>query len=181
MGLATLAPPSAFRVPSTPALPRPRPSLPSDRLDFTESIGGGSRHRNRVSLHEAAFKPTLTSDLTESPHQEWSPANDNPASISATGSRRAAHGLGLKMPPVPAHLTTVSGVGSLTPDPAAHIPRLRSTTGKDLQMDLAGFPSLGDAASHASMIMQSREAKLQRWRPSSAGHQVSPALYSVRH
>ena len=40
-------------------------------------------------------------------------------------------------------------------------------------MDLAGIGALGDAASHASMIMQSRQAKLQRWRPNSAGKQVS--------
>lgn len=42
-------------------------------------------------------------------------------------------------------------------------------------MDLAGFSSVGDAASHASMIMQSRQAKLQRWRPTSAGRTVSLA------
>lgn len=40
-------------------------------------------------------------------------------------------------------------------------------------MDLAGIGALGDAASHATMIMQSRQAKLQRWRPGSAGNVVS--------
>ena len=174
--LATLAPPSAFKVPLAPVLSRDRPSLPSDRLDSAEFIGGGSRHRNRVSLHEAAFKPTLLSDFTESPHEEWSSIQENPASTSATSSRGTAHGLGLKIPPVSAQSTTFPGAGNVTLDAYAHPPRLRSTTGKDLQMDIAGVSSLGDAASHASMIMQSRQAKLQRWRPSSSGTQVSPAL-----
>jgi len=61
--------------------------------------------------------------------------------------------------------------GSITPGDL--LPHHRSTSGKAIQMDLAGFGARGDAASHASMIMQSRQAKLQRWRPNSAGKQVS--------
>lgn len=60
--------------------------------------------------------------------------------------------------------------GSSTPGgfPSAPIQsRLRSVAQKGgLAMDLPGVASaMGDAASHASMIMQSRQAKVQRWGP----------------
>jgi hypothetical protein len=82
-------------------------------------------------------------------------------------SKTDAYGLGLSMQPPSVHLAaSTANLGK---------PRVRSTTGKEIQMDLAGVGAMGDAASHASMIMQSRQAKLQRWRPNSAGSQVGCA------
>lgn len=52
--------------------------------------------------------------------------------------------------------------------------RMRSVSHRGgLAMDLAGITSIGDAASHANMIMQSRQAKVQRWRPDTLGGYVS--------
>lgn len=171
---AKLAPPTSGQTPISSSPARPRPSLPFDTPALDEPFKGGRHHRYRVSMHETNFKPSFSAGLTESPPSEWSPPAEATALTSGGLSRAAAFGLGLNIPPLPAHLTTTSASGSLTPGAPANMPRVRSTTGKTLQMDLAGVPSLGDAASHASMIMQSRQAKLQRWRPSSAGNQVSP-------
>ncbi len=173
-GPANLGPPCAFKAPLPPSqLLRPAPSGQSAVPTLSEPFDGSSRrHRYRVSMHEARFKPTLTSDFTESPPPEWLSPPEATAAPSGRPSRAAAYALNLDMPPVPAHLTTPSASGSVTPGAPANQPRLRSTTGKGFQMDLAGIPGLGDAASHARMIMQSRQAKLQRWRPSSSGSQV---------
>lgn len=52
--------------------------------------------------------------------------------------------------------------------------RLRAASEKGgLTMDLAGVSAIGDAASHANLIMQSRHAKVQRWRPRGVGSPVS--------
>lgn len=52
--------------------------------------------------------------------------------------------------------------------------RLRAASEKGgLTMDLAGVSAIGDAASHANLIMQSRQAKVQRWRPRGVGSPVS--------
>ena len=153
---ATLAPPSTFKEPSRTDQGRPRPS-PFEAPSLAESSSSAAKHhRYRVSMHEAIFQPSFSSDVTEgSDHHRSEP-----------------HGRSPKTPTLLAHLHATSVSGSVTPGAPANQPRVRSTTGKALQMDLAGIPSLGDAASHASMIMQSRQAKLQRWRPSSIGNPV---------
>ncbi|KIR30593.1 hypothetical protein I309_00731 [Cryptococcus deuterogattii LA55] len=47
----------------------------------------------------------------------------------------------------------------------AQLAHLKGTAGEKYGMagDLAGINGMGDAASHATMIMQSRQAKIQRW------------------
>lgn len=99
-----------------------------------------------------------------------------PVGADATSSTSTPSGLGLgfNMPPQTAVRVPRSDSSEETakPDPS-NLPRLRSATGHGLAMDLAGISSIGDAASHASMIMQSRQAKVQRWRPASAGLAVS--------
>jgi hypothetical protein len=88
------------------------------------------------------------------------------------------------LPPTPSPVQTVSPAsvagsssvhddgssGHMTPGgfPASAAPiRSQSVARRSgLAMDLAGVTaSIGDAASHATMIMQSRQAKVQRWRP----------------
>ncbi|KAK4684867.1 serine/threonine-protein kinase RIM15, partial [Tremellales sp. Uapishka_1] len=171
---ATLAPPGAFKAPLPPFLPRARPSLPvSSNFDngLGEPFAGQTRHNKyRTSMHE--FKPSMMSGVTTSP-PSWSDRPD-PEVAPTASTDTSSFGLGLDMPPVTSflapHVASVSASGSVTPGGVASRPRIRSTTGKALAMDLAGVPAMGDAASHASMIMQSRQAKLQRWRPSSAGN-----------
>lgn len=175
----SLAPPAAFKAPLPPVQARPRSGVPTEVPSLAPPYGNASpsasrRHRYRVSMHEAGFRPTLASEFSESPPQILSPPEESDALPSSGRSKAAAFGLGLQLPSIPVHMASSSASGSMTPGAPANQPRMRSTTGQGLQMDLAGISSLGDAASHASMIMQSRQAKLQRWRPSSAGYQASP-------
>lgn len=164
--MATLAPPSAFKAPLPPSLPRQRPVGSQD--SGSDAVQPPRTHRYRTSMHEASMRSGLSSSFAGSP-PSW--AVDPQA---AGPSKSPPYGLGLNVPPATARPSVPSASGSLTPGAhPGHLPRMRSTTGKALQMDLAGIPALGDAASHASMIMQSRQAKLQRWRPNSAGNQVS--------
>lgn len=119
-------------------------------------------------MHEASFKRPLSL-------LEESGGSTLPEHASKRDGKPPPFGLGLNMPsaiPLETRKAEVIGSGSITPG-ALPQPRQRSTTGKELRMDLAGIGALGDAASHASMIMQSRQAKLQRWRPNSAGKQAS--------
>ena len=173
----SLPPPSAFKTPLLPTKPRPRPFLSTETGSLAGQFADVPRlHRYRVSVHEATFKPTVLPELTESPASVWSPPPESSSSASTStspfGSTR--FGLGLNVQRKAADFGAAvdpSGVISARTETSL---RQRSTMGQQLQMDLAGVPSLGDAASHASMIMQSRQAKLQRWRPSSAGTQASP-------
>jgi len=92
-------------------------------------------------------------------------------------------GLGLNVLAASAHLpandTIVDTSGGTSPGEI--IPPQRSQSGKAIQMDVANFGAMGDAASHASMIMQSRQAKLQRWRPNSSGKQVSVLIFRLTY
>ncbi|WRT65962.1 uncharacterized protein IL334_002913 [Kwoniella shivajii] len=166
----SLAPPSAFKTPLVPTQPRPRPSLPIDSVGgLSEAFTPSARHhRYRTSLHEGALKSAIMTELTDSPTLRPSPPEStNPSPTSKTSS----YGLGLTMPPTTAFSIPEGTTGTATPGALGAV-RGRSITGQNIAMDLAGFPGLGDAASHASMIMQSRQAKLQRWRPSSGGSQT---------
>ena len=80
------------------------------------------------------------------------------------------------MPQTAIRLTDDESVDPAAPSQEPGAPRMRSVTGQDYAIDLAGIGSMGDAASHASMIMQSRQAKLQRWRPTSSGTTVSDSV-----
>ncbi|OCF75273.1 AGC protein kinase [Kwoniella mangroviensis CBS 8886] len=174
----TLAPPPIFKTPLLPTQPRPRPSLPVDPAGgVTEGFASSARHhRYRTSLHEASLKSAMTAispDFNDSPTSLPSaPETEEPS--PTTGPKTSSYGLGLSMPPETAFLVPEGTTGTVTPGAPVGVgsSRTRSTTGQGIAMDLAGFPGLGDAASHASMIMQSRQAKLQRWRPTSAGGQT---------
>lgn len=121
-------------------------------------------------MHEATFKRPLS--LLADPLIPTEPSVQSGTTPAEGSLKSAPFGLGLNLPAPAPKGTVGENLTSITPGGDTH-PRQRSTTGKDLRMDLAGIGSLGDAASHASMIMQSRQAKLQRWRPNSAGKQVS--------
>ncbi|WWC68367.1 uncharacterized protein I206_102292 [Kwoniella pini CBS 10737] len=169
---ASLAPPPAFKTPMLPIHPRPRPSLPTDpAAGLSEAfIPSARHHRYRTSLHEASLKSAISSmspGLTDSSTVLPMPSHTTEPSPT-TVPKTSSFGLGLNMPPATAFIVPEGTSGTVTPG-AAGPSRVRATTGQGIAMDLAGFPGLGDAASHASMIMQSRQAKLQRWRPTSAG------------
>lgn len=123
------------------------------------------------------MKFTMAADLTDSPPTWSSPHDSETAAVAVppdTSPKTASFGLGLSMPPATAFHVPKGVSGTVTPGaPPAGSGRIRSTTEKGFAMDLAGgSPTLGDAASHATMIMQSRQAKLQRWRPTSSGKEV---------
>ncbi|WVR05595.1 hypothetical protein IAU60_002614 [Kwoniella sp. DSM 27419] len=172
----SLAPPPTFKTPLP--MVQPRASLPLDTTELAESFGSSAarHHRYRTSMHEATLQAAMTSGFTDTPPSLPS-APLTQSSSPASSGKSGSFGLGFSMPPSSAlpnsHRPHPSG--SVTPGVPGPVsqPRNRSTTEKGIAMDLAGFPALGgDAASHASMIMQSRQAKLQRWRPTSAGNQT---------
>ncbi|WVF70959.1 hypothetical protein IAT40_005755 [Kwoniella sp. CBS 6097] len=169
---ANLAPPPVFKSPLPPIQPRPRPSLPVEAGGPGDAFPNPARHhRYRTSMHEATLKSAIAAQFTESsPHL---PSDTTPESLAAS-VKTAGFGLGLSMPPATAFLVPSSVSGTVTPGaPIGAGSRTRSTTEQGIAMDLAGEPMIGgDAASHASMIMQSRQAKLHRWRPTSAGSQM---------
>jgi serine/threonine-protein kinase RIM15 len=128
-------------------------------------------------MHEATFRPIVSPESGESTSSISPPTTGSARAVSNGGpspsSATPAFGLGLNMPVQSALLAAPeAGSGSLTPGAPGPRSRLRPTAGQALHMDLAGISALGDAASHASMIMQSRQAKLQRWRPNSATNVV---------
>lgn len=97
-------------------------------------------NRTRSSHHEGYWSPT---SFRTSPGSAGAHSSVTEESYSAYGS----YSPGINAVPIPSRLRSVSQKGGLA-------------------MDLAGVSSaIGDAASHASMIMQSRQAKVQRWRP----------------
>lgn len=188
-------PPPSFKAPFLPSQPRSRPSLPDPALQDAYGSAQSGRHRYRTSMHEATFTPPVAHDLTASP-TPWSETSSSDLHQAFTGHQainapltNTSMGLGLDMPdfgadsayPRSKALSVVASSyasGTMTPGagPSSSQPKMRSSSGKALAMDLAGAPSLGDAASHASMIMQSRQAKLQRWRPNSAGRDVGASV-----
>lgn len=60
--------------------------------------------------------------------------------------------------------------------------RLKGAAGEKHGMagDLAGISGMGDAASHATMIMQSRQAKIQRWGVGSNVRILPRPVYEIR-
>nr|ODN93204.1 AGC protein kinase [Cryptococcus depauperatus CBS 7841] len=155
-----------FKTPMLPR-PRPRPSLPLDRPDPTP-LEPTQVHKYRTSLHEAALVPS--SSFLENSSKPLS------ANVSPTKSELAScsFGLGLSMPsgfylaPQPASATTERPPRHLRPAILAH----RSNAG-----DLVGIHGMGDAASHATMIMQSRQAKIQRWGVGSSKSYPMPPIF----
>ncbi|ODO12074.1 hypothetical protein I350_00859 [Cryptococcus amylolentus CBS 6273] len=201
-----LSPKAPFKTPMVPLLPRPRPSLP---LQEGTTIDPVKVHKYRTSLHEPPVTPLLST----------SPRDGNQGSGSATAANSptkhdtatSPFGLGLSLPPsaslpvtnrdflAPSSaLTERPAQGLLTAD-AAMLPQIRRLSDKGpLSRDGLGKGSFGSdaashAASHADVIMQSRQAKIQRWgvgsgrdksalppafaRSASAG---SPAMLAVR-
>ena len=177
---SSLAPPSSFRGSNTsPSGPlRPRPSLPPDPAGLGEPFSSRA-HKYRTSMHEQHFK--AGSSLLSDSSSQWSPASEaeSSTSVSTAQSKNPALGLGFNMPPVTAILQKTHGLapasGTLTPE-IHEVLRPKHSATKGLHMDLAGLP--GDAASHANMILQSRQAKLQKWRPNSSGSQASSRYQS---
>jgi hypothetical protein len=177
--LTSMAPPSAFKQPALPSPhERTRPSLPPEApTGLGEPFAVPNRHRYRTSIHEAMFRPIVSPESGELSSSISPPTTGSARAVSNGGSSPSsaapAFGLGLNMPVQSALLAAPeAGSGSLTPGAPGPRSRLRPTAGQALHMDLAGISALGDAASHASMIMQSRQAKLQRWRPNSATNVV---------
>jgi hypothetical protein len=131
-------------------------------------------------MHEATVKRPLS--ISGDSSSTSATITSETTNTTSAGSSSQPFGLGLSM-------KAKSGVlrsdklkshvhGTVTPGGILES-RKEPTAGKDLHMDLAGLGQMGDAASHASMIMQSRQAKLQRWRPNSSGAQVRVALKIV--
>ncbi|OXC70861.1 hypothetical protein AYX13_00277 [Cryptococcus neoformans] len=168
------SPSTPFKTPMVPLLPRPKPSLPreSPALSSNDNVQtpmeSAKVHKYRTSLYEPVKSSNL---LSESPSESTSggengsPAKSDSASVATSPSR---FGLGLSIPsgsstapflsPVPQSTTTEKpGMTQLS--------RLKGAAGEKRGMagDLAGINGMGDAASHATMIMQSRQAKIQRW------------------
>lgn len=169
--LAMPPPPSSLKPPSQIAQPQPksRPSLPAPAAFNAGVLGepftGVSKHSKfRTSVHEATFTPTESSNSPPpwTPHEAG--GDSAPSSISVA-KRRPPFGLGLEMPSSshpaaePGSLTTTSTRKRV----------FESDRDKGFALDLAGLGTMGDASQHATMIMQSRQAKMQRWRPGSAG------------
>jgi len=170
----SLAPPTSFKAPAG-QLPKLRPSAPPQTDSSPASASAAAQaktHRYRTSMHEASFQ----SGFARAVSANW-PAQA--ATTPSTAIPPPGLGLGLDMPQTAIRLTGADVEPSgPSQDPGA--PRIRSVTGQDYAMDLAGIGSMGDAASHASMIMQSRQAKLQRWRPTSSGTSVRDLAHSYR-
>ena len=165
----SLAPPTSFKAP-TGQIPKLRPSAPPQTDSSpasTSATAQAKTHRYRTSMHEASFQ----SGFAKAASANWPPAQSQ--TTPSTAISPPALGLGLDMPQTAIRLTDDESVEHGGPSQEPGAPRMRSVTGQDYAMDLAGIGSMGDAASHASMIMQSRQAKLQRWRPSSSGTTVS--------
>lgn len=158
---AAMPPPTSFKPPNQPQ-PKSRPSLPAPTGFSPGALGepfsGVSRHSKfRTSVHEATFS---------APDFAGSPGPDSaPSSISIAAKRRSPFGLGLEMPPVPRHGVEAGSLMSSGTLKQA----FEGGSKAGFAMDLAGMGTMGDASQHATMIMQSRQAKMQRWRPNSAG------------
>lgn len=121
-------------------------------------------------MHEPSFKAGFASKAEPT---VWSSADASGNSTPGGGASTPGLGLGFGMPQTALRVQETTSAQPIAKMDPSNLPRLRSVTGQGLAMDLAGISSIGDAASHASMIMQSRQAKLQRWRPTSAGGPVS--------
>ena len=126
-------------------------------------------------MHEASFQ----SGFARAASTIWPPAQSQ--TTPSTAIPPPGLGLGLDMPQTAMRLANDESVDPAAPSQEPGAPRMRSVTGQDYAMDLSGIGSMGDAASHASMIMQSRQAKLQRWRPTSSGTTVSGPMPHLTH
>lgn len=171
-----VAPPTSYKAPLLAGqASKSRPSAPpeSTSADVAEPFSSQSKiHRYRTSMHEATIKSGFVATAESS---NWKATASGRTGSTQASSQTSGLGLGFNIPHNAAHTpTSEPGEATAKPDPS-NLPRLRSATGHGLAMDLAGISSIGDAASHATMIMQSRQAKIQRWRPSSAGLMVSRA------
>lgn len=174
----SIAPPTSYRAPAALGqTSKPRPSAPPE--SNSQPSGPFSTqtktHRYRTSMHEATFKSGFAGKVDSS---SWATGLSGAGSIPE-GIKSAGLGLGFNVPQTAIRLDGTEGSGPSSKPNPHDLPRLRSVTGQGLAMDLAGFSSVGDAASHASMIMQSRQAKLQRWRPTSAGGPVRPFFETI--
>lgn len=168
----SIAPPTSYRAPAALGqTSKTRPSAPPEsNVQSSGPFSGQTKtHRYRTSMHEANFKSGFAGKVDSS---SWTTGLSGAGSIPE-GTKSAGLGLGFDVPQTAIRLDGAEGSGPSTKPNPHDLPRLRSVTGQGLAMDLAGFSAVGDAASHASMIMQSRQAKLQRWRPTSAGGPVS--------
>jgi serine/threonine-protein kinase RIM15 len=168
----SLAPPTSFKAPAG-QMPKLRPSAPPQTDSSPASTSAAAQaktHRYRTSMHEASFQ----SGFARTASANWPPAQSQ--TTPSTAILPPGLGLGLDMPQTAIRLTDDESVDPAAPSQEPGAPRMRSVTGQDYAMDLAGIGSMGDAASHASMIMQSRQAKLQRWRPTSSGTTVSDSM-----
>lgn len=168
------SPSTPFKTPMVPLLPRPKPSLPreSPALSSNDNVQtpmeSAKVHKYRTSLYEPVKSSNL---LSESPSESTSggengsPAKSDSASVATSPSR---FGLGLSIPSGSSTAPFLSPVpqSTTTEKPGmAQLSRLKGAAGEKRGMagDLAGINGMGDAASHATMIMQSRQAKIQRW------------------
>lgn len=171
---SSLAPPTSFKPPIA-QVQKSRPSAPpqTESTPGKESFAAQTKtHRYRTSMHEASFKSGFKAAASS-----WA-TPDTASTAPTTAIPQPGLGLGLDMPQTAIRLTNEDASEFTGLPGGAGAPRVRSVTGQgpSYALDLAGVGSLGDAATHASMIMQSRQAKLQRWRPSSSGQPVSLCL-----
>ncbi|WVQ71287.1 hypothetical protein IAR50_000813 [Cryptococcus sp. DSM 104548] len=197
------SPQGPFKTPMVPLLPRPRPSLP---LQEDKPVDTVKIHKYRTSLHE----PPITPLLSTSPRDRGSGSATVSNSPTKSDFATSPFGLGLSLPPsaslptgnrdllAPSSTLTERPPPSLLTADAAMLPQIRRLSDKGADRGGLGVGSLGGdaashAASHADVIMQSRQAKIQRWgvgsgrdksflppafgRSASAG---SPALLAVR-
>lgn len=141
---------SSFSSVSSPTSAAPHHASPTP-AGVSPTTPAHTSQGSRASTAEAALS------RRSSPVAVVSPSSAGGSSVLADG--RPSAGLGLS----PTH--HLEGVGPS---------RLRAASEKGgLTMDLAGVSAIGDAASHANLIMQSRHAKMQRWRPRGVGSPVS--------
>lgn len=157
-----------------PLLPRPKPLLPlksptsSNNGNVQIPMEAGKVHKYRTSHYEPVKSSNL---LSESPSESilsgenGSSAKSDSASVVTPPSQ---FGLGLSMPTgsTTAPFLSSAPQSTATEKPGvAQLAHLKGTAGEKYGMagDLAGINGMGDAASHATMIMQSRQAKIQRW------------------
>lgn len=170
-------------------------SLPPGALNaaLSSSPSGSSRWNSVDAASDSSVNSPVSPSATASQQSASSPAAVSPT-ISAQTSRGSRAStletmLSRRSSPVAVlSATTAAGASSSAGDgsttvskasPSSHLEgvgpsRLRAASEKGgLTMDLAGVSAIGDAASHANLIMQSRQAKVQRWRPRGVGSPVS--------
>ncbi|BEI87152.1 hypothetical protein CcaverHIS002_0704980 [Cutaneotrichosporon cavernicola] len=146
-GTSPSSPPDESQAPGL----SPSMSISSDiRSGSTNPISVPHGHsRARSSLQDALRSPASLV-MSSPPTSIASPGSASAMSNVTEGSGDSGSAAGIPGIPVRSRMRSVSHRGGLA-------------------MDLAGITSIGDAASHANMIIQSRQAKVQRWRPDTLG------------